>query len=191
MINNLTSIEYKQKNLLIFVKVLFWLIFIVFIFYVGLSIFKQDSVIKVFKFQPYVIQSGSMDPTIKFGDIVIVTEIDDIDNLQKTDIITFKTDINLDGKKEVVTHYYVKTEIDDNGNKYIRTKREGTNTLDSWKVEEKDIIGKYILHLPKAGKFILFLKDGIGIRVLIIDIVIIFLIVILSKYENEEEKNMN
>ena len=136
---------------------------------------SPKKVLKIFKYQHFVVQTSSMSPSLNPGDLIFIKELD-LDKLQKNEIITFYVDFNRDGKKNVVTHYFDSIEIID-GVSYFRTKREGTENLDSWKIPEEDLIGKYVNHIPKIGRFVLFLQSPFGIGVIIVDLALLFLII--------------
>lgn len=93
------------------------------------------------------IASGSMEPTIKIGDAVIIdkTITTHIEKLKVGDIIVFKNG------NSIYTHRIV--EMKKKNDKYkILTKgdRKG-NVVDDWVVEEKDIIGKVRMKIPYIG----------------------------------------
>jgi len=127
-----------------------------------------------------------MEPILNVGDIVIIKEID-FNNLEPNDIITFYTDIDLDGNKdEIVTHYFDSVEINDDGDKIYRTRRVNSDTVDSWKLVENDIIGEYIYKIPKVGKLIMFLRSPIGIFVFAIDIILIYLLIKVTSQKDTD-----
>lgn len=93
------------------------------------------------------IASGSMEPTIKIGDAVIIDKMitTHIEKLKVGDIIVFKNG------NSIYTHRIV--EMKKKNDKYkILTKgdRKG-NVVDDWVVEEKDIIGKVRMKIPYIG----------------------------------------
>lgn len=113
--------------------------------------------------------SGSMKPTFDPGDVIIIKESDD---LKKDDIITFKRD------RIIITHRIVGevTEGEING---FKTKGDNNNVEDSFIVEKKNIIGKYLFRIPKLGYIMEFFRSKLGLIILagVIGIVVIFEVV--------------
>lgn len=168
---------------------LFIAVVVLILFYIILTVFFPRKVIDIFKYQNFVITSGSMSPTIEYGDMVIVKKVDPHE-LQEEDIITFYADVNASGKKVVVTHYVAQITTDDDGKLYFRTHRENSTIYDSWLVGEEDIVGIKVGQINKIGKVILYIQSGFGLSILIVDIIIIFLIIqlILSLNDGGKDK---
>jgi signal peptidase len=87
----------------------------------------------------FVIQSGSMEPSFKIGDLVLVLRQSEYST---GDVITFVTREN-----RTVTHRIVAVE---NGNSFL-TKGDANRTEDYLKVEKERIIGKVSQVIPKVG----------------------------------------
>ena len=142
------SKENKKTNkiLKIISTSIFSLIILFIIAYITVVLVAPRKVIKIFNFQSFVISSSSMEPTINYGDVIFVKPVNPAD-LQEDDIITFYVDVNLDGEKEIVTHYVAAKRLDENGNLEFKTKRENTEIFDSWTVKEEDVVGIYNFHI--------------------------------------------
>ena len=103
-----------------------------------------------------VVLSGSMEPTIKTGSIIVARPVS---QYQKGDIITFGKDT----KKEVpVTHRIVSEK---NGG--FITRGDANDVIDTNLVQRKDIIGKVVFTAPYIGYAISAAKTPIGFVVLI------------------------
>lgn len=115
------------------------------------------------------VQSGSMEPTIKTGSLIVVKPII---KYEKGDIITVSNP--LDNKKSM-THRIV-GKIEKNNTIFYTTKGDANNAVDSNTVAGKDIVGKVIFIFPWLGYFIAFSKTLTGLVVLVIvpSIIIIF-----------------
>lgn len=91
----------------------------------------------LFRYWTAVIGSGSMEPTINIGDVVVVDKIyqKNLDKLENGDVLVFKI-----GEK-IYTHRIISLEVTGD-NYYIKTKgdRKG-NIEDNWVVTNKDVIG--------------------------------------------------
>lgn len=90
---------------------------------------------------PYVVLSGSMEPTIDTGSICLINKNVNIKNVKEKDIIAFKLQ---DGT--LVTHRVV--EITDEG---IVTKGDNNEDVDSNLINKNNYVGKNIFWIPKVG----------------------------------------
>jgi signal peptidase I len=110
-----------------------------------------------------VVQSGSMEPAIGTGSLVLVRSQD---NYVKEDIITFfKTSDNF--SEQAITHRLVGTE-DRDGQKMLITKGDANNAPDSWRVAKGDVLGKVSFHVPFLGYLVGFAKTQRGFVLLIV-----------------------
>lgn len=90
----------------------------------------------LFGYSIFNVVTGSMSGTIEINDYVIVKNTD---NVQINDIITFMSE------GELITHRLVQV----SGGNYIT--RGDANTADDYSISQKDIVGKVVYILPKAG----------------------------------------
>ena len=96
----------------------------------------------------YIIVSGSMEPNLNIGDIVIVRETLDI---KVGDVISFRENM------EIITHRV--SDIQKlNGEIKYQTKGDNNNNVDTEFVALKNIEGKVINKIPKIGKVLLLLQ---------------------------------
>ena len=88
-----------KKALKIVFNVIAWvvLIFALLITILVFSSDKNNGTASLLGYIPLTVESDSMKPTFKKGDLITSKEIDDINSLKKGDVITFWTLI--DGKK--------------------------------------------------------------------------------------------
>lgn len=111
----------------------------------------------VFPVYPSVILTGSMEPGIDPGDIVLVRRIvseTEIRSLVPGDIIHFKRE------DITITHRILKKEEDEAGNLSFITKGDNNVSEDTEPVLPNDIRGQVVRVLPKAGLPVLFLHSG-------------------------------
>ena len=109
----------------------------------------------------YVIISGSMEPNIKIGDIVITEKVKE--NLEIGDIISYRKG------SSVITHRISQIIEKENGEKVYKTKGDNNNTEDSEEITTENIEGKVVKKIPKIGKVTILLHNKlISIIVLII-----------------------
>jgi len=141
------------------------------------------------KYDHYVISSGSMEPTIMTGDVVIINNQVPLDDLLPRDIIAFYADIRQDGNKVVVVHYlYSVTEVD--GVRIYKTQPEVTDSVDGWDLVDSDIIGQHVLTIPKIGPVLLFLQSTIGRIVILADIVVIYVVVTMFQQTQKPKETI-
>lgn len=123
--------------------------------------------------------SGSMEPKIKKGDIIIIDT--KVKKYKAKDIITFK-DVN----GSFVTHRII--EINDDK---LITKGDANNTIDD-AINKKDIVGRYVYQINGAGALIKSLRSPfILVMILVIGILLCVLVSTDSKGNailTEEEK---
>ena len=133
-------------------------------------------------YKAYVINTNSMEPTIRVGDIVIVKKVKN-ENLSKGDVITFSS------QGEVITHRITQIETIGADTKYI-TKGDNNNTEDTTQIKYEDILGEEIVIIPYLGKIIKLLDNRIIILIIILTILILALFKIQKKekLENRREK---
>jgi signal peptidase len=107
--------------------------------------------IGVFPIYPSVIITGSMEPLIKPGDMVIVKKIEG-ENAKMNDIVEFRSD------NVSVFHRIIDVE-NINGNREYVTKGDNNSNPDSSNVKYEDVKGKVLFVIPKMGLPTLFIRD--------------------------------
>ncbi len=125
------------------------------IFIFGLIVFisvlnaSAGKVPSVFGFSVLQVQSGSMEPEISVGGVVI-THRTDPDELGVNDVISFySNDTSI--SNEVNTHRIIGIIESESGERIFRTKGDANNLADSASVYERDIIGKVVFNIGTVG----------------------------------------
>ena len=133
-------------------------------------------------YKAYIVNTNSMEPTIKVGDIVIIKKVK-AEKLNQGDVITFTQE------GEVITHRITKIETEEKSTQYV-TKGDNNNTEDTLKIKYEDIIGKEILTIPQLGKAMQLLDSKIILLIIILIILICAFVKIKKKekLENRREK---
>ncbi len=130
----------------------------------------------IFGYKFFIVVSGSMEPTINIGDVVVIK---DTENIKVNDIISFK----MNGS--VITHRVQEITTDEHGIKLI-TKGDANNTIDGADLLLSDIEGKYIFKISKLGNVILFLRTPAGL----IGLVAVFgLIIAFNAFRDKKKDN--
>jgi len=105
--------------------------------------------------------SGSMEPAIKVGSVVVVKPMD---NYKIGDIITFKTSPSM---KTPITHRIVEMEVIE-GSPLYTTQGDANDTPDNRRVYEGQVEGRVILSIQFLGFAIDFVRKPIGFLLIII-----------------------
>ena len=98
-------------------------------------------ILYIFGIVPYVVLSGSMEPTIETGSVCFINKHTKIESIKEKDVIAFKMN---DGT--LVTHRAIK--IDSSG---IVTKGDNNKEADSNIVNKVNFVGKNLFWIPKVG----------------------------------------
>lgn len=132
------NVFYWGKQLTFFILTVFFIISII-----GIWMDKAAGrTPKLFGYQIYHIESGSMEPTLPTGSLIISSEISKEDNLNIGDVITYLLDDTL------VTHRIVEVGHDASG-LFYRTKGDYPfNDIDPKVVRTEQVVAKYRWSLP-------------------------------------------
>ncbi|MBD3172795.1 signal peptidase I [Candidatus Bathyarchaeota archaeon] len=107
-----------------------------------------------------VVTTGSMEPTIKPGDLIYVKGVP-ADEIQVNDIITFKPPRDY-VRGTLITHRVIDIQYDSN-EIYYKTKGDNNPSVDPWTVTSKDLVGRQTAVLPNVGSFFLWIKTPAGL----------------------------
>jgi len=108
-----------------------------------------------------IVKSGSMEPTIPTGSLVIVKPMQ---SYGIGDVITFGADT----KTEIpTTHRIIGYESDAEGRSVFRTKGDANEDQDANPVPRGEVIGKVVFHLPYVGFVLDFARQPLGFALLI------------------------
>ncbi len=117
----------------------------------------------LFKYNPLVVLTGSMEPTFKVGSIIYYKKVD-LEELKVGDIITFNTKDN-----NFVSHRIVSIE-----NGIIETKGDKNNVPDPNKVRFEDVKGKDAnICIPYAGHYVKFINENLTLSVIIAVVILV------------------
>lgn len=127
--------------------------------------------------------SGSMEPVIPVGSIVVVKEVD-TNTLEVGDVISYRMSGNT-----MVTHRVVSIDAE---KQELVTKGDANEVEDANPVTFSNIVGKKLFHVPLLGYLSIYIKTPLGIvgvcAVLIVLILLNFLPDILTPEEKKAEK---
>lgn len=168
----------KQKKIKKILKCIFYPIAIFIVIcamdIVYQKIVKKEDNVNLFGFRPYIVLSGSMEPNLQVGDLVVSKQVNE-QQVEIGDIITFE-----DENGSTITHRVVDIIIKD-GEKLYQTKGDNNNAKDTGLISIKNIKGKYTFKINKFGRIISQIITPTG--------VVLVLLVITIWYMNTSKKN--
>ncbi len=154
-------------------KIFLIIIIFILLFTLYSKFILKEEIIKLYNTAILVVLTGSMEPTIKSGEMIIIKEQT---NYNVDDIVTYKEDRNFFVTHRIINKYE---------NKY-ETKGDNNNLVDE-PIDKDQIEGKVIYHSKVCGFFILYLLKPITLIVIIIFIVKEFFGHIYVKGEKNEK----
>ena len=160
--------------------------------YVSFVSTSGNGVPSIFGIRPFSIQTDSMYPVLKPGDLIIDTAVKDASELKTGDIITYWTVIN--GERVLNTHRI--TEIYDGGGYLIfATKGDNSSFGDALTVHESEIVGKYWFRIGGVGKAFDYLQTSTGFLLVVVLPVFLFFLYhlvqffrVLFEYQNVKNR---
>ena len=111
-------------------------------------------------FRPAVVLTGSMEPTITPGDMIIYKGISE-ENIKVGDILTFyMTQESMDNHSITYTHRVIAVKTNDLGQVVFQMQGDANESPDSILIPEERILGKVNFIVPWIGQLFLFVKNN-------------------------------
>ncbi|MFZ3046143.1 MAG: signal peptidase I [Desulfatirhabdiaceae bacterium] len=161
-------------------------LFLVFILIINVTIIVKsylhpDRVPDFMGYKPFIVLSGSMEPTILAGDIIVTKEIAP-EQIVKGDVIAFRAE-----KNTVVTHRVTDVQTA-NGLSFL-TRGDANTGADARAVSVEELEGIYHWRVAGVGKFAMFLQTPIGMLLFVITPLCLFIIYdIVSRNKRSRKK---
>lgn len=124
----------------------------------------------VFGYSIFRVSSGSMEPELKVGDIILDKTVDNPENLKVGDVITFKSD---DYGDLLVTHKIIKAPYEENGELMLQTQGIANEIADN-PISVDEVKGIMICKVDYLDTVYNIFLSPWGLLILIALIVIIF-----------------
>lgn len=141
---------------------------------------REKGVSNIFGYIPLNIQTGSMEPTIMAGDLIITREYDGATILAKETIISFFT---VEENTKIINTHRIVDVYTVNGMVSYVTKGDNNDAIDEQQVAPGDIISTYNdTRIAGIGSILTFLKTKVGFFVCIILPLAAFFIYQLYKF---------
>lgn len=112
--------------------------------------------------QAFSVQSGSMEPAIDTGALVIVRRAE-ADQLKPGEVITYTNPAN---RQQIITHRLVSFEASSMGTPRLVTRGDANDSLDP-AIAPKAVIGRVSASLPYLGNAVDFMKSPVGLSLFI------------------------
>lgn len=159
------------------------LVLIVNITLIVVSYVNPEEVPSFLGYKPFIVLSGSMEPEILPGDLVITKNVDP-EEIAVGDIISFRED-----ETTIVSHRV--TEVLTEEGLAFHTKGDANIGADAGTVLPEDIEGRYILRIGRLGAFALFLQTPLGLFIFVIIPLCLFILydIVSRKLRNKKEKS--
>lgn len=133
----------------------------------------QGNTPTVFGYTIFRISTGSMEPELMTGDIILDKVIDDETEIAVGDVITFEGGSQFDGK--LVTHKVIKAPYtDENGNTMLQT-HGIANELDDTPISIDQVRAKMICKIPYIDTLYNLFLSPCGLLIMILLIILVFI----------------
>ena len=125
---------------------------------------NSDEVPKIGGYAPLIVLTGSMEPEIMSGDLIIVKQIDGKD-VKNKDVIAF---IDPDGNGTSILTHRVNEIYEKDGKIFFKTQGDANDTEDRLPVSEDALVGVYVTRVGGAGNIAMFMQTTAGLVVCVI-----------------------
>ena len=113
---------------------------------------NPDKIIDVFGYKAFSVNSGSMEDTLKVGDLIIIKKPKNENLMKVGDIITFREN------NYIITHRIVEIKEIEN-KKYYITKGDNNSAIDENKVSFENIEGICVRSFHDVGRIVLIAQN--------------------------------
>jgi len=114
-------------------------------------------------FRSLTVMSGSMVPTLRVGDVVVVEQISPT-SARIGDVVTFRDPTD---PTRLLTHRVRKIEIADGVVRFV-TKGDANTSVEAWKVPAGGTIGRVVYHVPWIGYALFWIRGRLGRLLLLV-----------------------
>jgi signal peptidase len=149
--------------------VLLSLVIIVNVTMIVKSYLYPDKVPDFMGYKPFIVLSGSMEPTILTGDIVL-TKITAAEDIAQNDIITFRVD-----RETAVTHRVTEV-VEEDGKVTFLTKGDANVGSDATVITPEMLEGKYLGRVGGLGHLAIFLQTPMGLLIFVVTPLCLFIV---------------
>jgi len=141
------------------------------------AVLLLGAMIPLFNYDLRIVQSGSMEPTVPTGSVIIIYSAN---SYTIGDVITFQRS----GEKEVTTHRIIEERLE-MGEEVFVTQGDANNVADSEPVLPIEITGKMWAHVPFVGYILDFFRQPIGFLILVVIPMVLLCVEQVGKIKTE------
>ena len=128
--------------------------------------------LSIFGFRMFRVSSGSMEPTLAVGDVIIVQKTSPED-IHAGDIITYRAEEGIMAGNPI-THRVIEEPVQVNGVWVFQTKGDAVGATPDPQIRDSQLMGKYLRTLPIVTKIYAFFLTPYGLITLIAVILVLF-----------------
>lgn len=128
------------------------------------SFTNSDEVPKIGGYCPLIVLTGSMEPEIGSGDLIICKQIDS-EQVKVDDVIAFFDPAS--NNNSVLTHRVVEVVAGD-GSLSFKTKGDANNAADTQLVPADNLVGIYQCKISGAGNVAMFMQTPVGLVICVV-----------------------
>ncbi len=151
------------------------------------SFTNSDDVPSLGGYMPLIVLTGSMEPQIMEGDLIICHTADATD-VKVGDVIAFFPD---GSGTSVLTHRVIEV-TEENGSLSFRTQGDANDSADRLPVSADRLIGEYRLRIPGAGNVAMFMQTAPGLIVcVVLPLILLIGYDIIRRRMHEKSKKEN
>ena len=169
----------KTINTIVNILLVIVIVFAAITTFVSFVTTSGSGVPSIFGLQFLSIQTDSMYPELKAGDLAIDTPVKDFSKLRSKDVITYWTVI--DGERVLNTHR-IENIYDGGGYLIFETKGDNNTNVDPLTVHESEVVGQYRFRISGAGKVFDYLQTSTGFFLVVLLPVLLFFIFNLVQF---------
>lgn len=136
--------------------------------------------------RPYTVLTGSMEPTISAGDVVVDERISPL-QARVGDIVTFR---DPEDQSRQLTHR-VKRIRREGSHLWFVTQGDANNTVERWRIAADGSLGRVLYAVPWVGHVAVLTKTPLGLALLVIvPVLLLALDELLKIWRPREEKTI-
>ena len=165
----------KAVRILLAIKnIICWTLIVCLAFLIVMMIYShiKGEVPSVFGYSILRVSTGSMEPELMVGDVILDKDVDDVQSIKVDDVITYRGSGELSGM--LITHKVVKAPyLAEDGTYYLQTKGIANEIADK-EISTDKVVSVMVCKIPQLDALYNFFLSPWGLVVFIVLIVLIF-----------------
>ena len=165
----------KAVRILLAIKnIICWTLIVCLAFLIVMMIYSRikGEVPSVFGYSILRVSTGSMEPELMVGDVILDKDVDDVQSIKVDDVITYRGSGELSGM--LITHKVVKAPyLAEDGTYYLQTKGIANEIADK-EISADKVVSVMVCKIPQLDALYNFFLSPWGLVVFIVLIVLIF-----------------